>query len=521
MAQARVFTIIGDSNVKRNISKTNSRACPQMAGSQVLQCYRLQLLDEVLGQVRPESDVCILSCITNFLSSSEEDTMVSKRIEPVFEEFCAILSNVCATKPGVSFLISPPMYRTTPLWYREGLPEVLTKFSSFLRERPANLHLLPSFPTPDFERDGIHLTAYSGLEFMIHLFDSTMALLDGLGSDCEQRLPEASEATRLLEDRVVVLEQDNRRLNQTFELKSAIDAELHDFHENVSNEAFIVITGCDRILGLTPKEWQERAKAQISPILKELMGRDIPIEYISNATGPQPDALVRYNIKLSSVAVAKEVRTKFGTFYTAGKDERPPFFKPYTLRNLLTQCSRIRLAILQVIGRRYKDSNKGSTVKAIGYDSRPILRIVPGPEAKSKRSRTYTFIEAVQKYPTNFSKTDLDFIFSKVGYKQKGLLRSLFICISDDMLATRKRSRSTSEQGGQDEDGDDVTMRSSTQGSSSASGSSGSASKEAHVSRGGHRSGHRGGKSGPSGSHTHKRGAPWPSEPQPEKTPRN
>ena len=87
MAQLRSFTIIGDSNVKRNISKTNSRACPQMSGTQFLYCQRLELLDEVLTKIRKESSVCIVSCITNFLASSEEDPMVSKRVEPVIGEF--------------------------------------------------------------------------------------------------------------------------------------------------------------------------------------------------------------------------------------------------------------------------------------------------------------------------------------------------------------------------------------------------------------------------------------------------
>ena len=135
--------------------------------------------------------------------------MVSKRIEPVFEEFCAILSNVCATKPGVSFLISPPMYRTTPLWYREGLPEVLTLFSqTFSFERPANLRLLPSFPTPEFDPDGVHLTAYSGLEYIVHLFDAAEEIISNFKSSPEEVLVQSCESTRVLEDRMMVLEQE-------------------------------------------------------------------------------------------------------------------------------------------------------------------------------------------------------------------------------------------------------------------------------------------------------------------------
>ena len=442
MAQSRVFTIIGDSNVKRNISKTNSRACPLMAGAQILQCGHLQLLEESLRAIRKESDVCIVSCLTNFLTASEDDPMVSKRIEPVLDEFCSALFGASSALPGITFLIAPPMYRRSPVWYREGLPEVLTKFSTFMKDKPASMLLLPSFPTPDYEQDGIHLTAYSGLEFMIHLFDSSLAALNSQTSSCDERIPESTEATRVLEDRVMVSEQDHRRLNTVVELKTASDAELADFHENIRNASFITISNCERILGQSTKDWQERAKKEVSPILKELMGREIPIDYISNATGPGRDAQVRYNVKLHSPEVSKEVRTRFSSFYPGGRDERPPFFKDrdLSIRNLITQESRIRLAILQVIGRRYRDSNQGSKVQALGYDFRPILRIIPAQDATNRRVQTFNFIEAVKKFPTNFSKSDLDFILSKVGYKQKGQLRALFVCLSDDMLDKFQRS---------------------------------------------------------------------------------
>ena len=448
MAQSRVFTIIGDSNVKRNISKTNSRACPAMAGSQILSCQRLQLLEDVLGKIRKESNVCILSCITNLITDSDADSMVSKRVEPVVEEFSSILSTYCMAFPSTSFLLAPPMYRTAPLWYREGLPEVLTRFSATFRDKPDNLYLLPSFPTPEYESDGVHLTAYSGLEFMIHLFDSSIAILDGLAKSCDERIPETSEAARLLEDRVMVLEQDHRRLNSVVEFKTAVDAELHDYHENISCESFFTITGCPRFPGLSPKEWQERAKSAVAPILKELMGRPVPIEYISNATGQGRDAEIRYKVKLPTVQASKEVRDTFGSFYASGKDERPKYFKKYSIRNLITQGTRIRIAILQVLGRRYRDSNQGAKVKVVGYDSRPLLRIIPPQTADSRRAQSFNFIESVKKFPTNFNKAELDFILSKVGAKQKGQLRALFICINDDMLATHRSQQKSSRAPG-------------------------------------------------------------------------
>ena len=73
---------------------------------------------------------------------------------------------------------------------------------------------------------------------MIHLFDTTLSMLEQLEREpsCEEHIPAASEATRLLEDRMMVLEQDHRRLNKDVEYRAAIDAELHDFHENVDEQ---------------------------------------------------------------------------------------------------------------------------------------------------------------------------------------------------------------------------------------------------------------------------------------------
>ena len=68
------------------------------------------------------------------------------------------------------------MFRTAPLWYRDGMPSILTILSQVLtQDNSVNLCLLPSFPTPDYVADGAHLTPFSGLEFLLHLFDQAKA----------------------------------------------------------------------------------------------------------------------------------------------------------------------------------------------------------------------------------------------------------------------------------------------------------------------------------------------------------
>ena len=107
------------------------------------------------------------------------------------------------------------MYRTTPLWYLDGMSEILMKFSSVMNpERPKNFLLLNSYPNPDLEADGIHLTPYSGYGYVLHLFDDTCDLIKSLRRTPEEFVISHSESIRSLEDRVVVLEKDHQRLNK-------------------------------------------------------------------------------------------------------------------------------------------------------------------------------------------------------------------------------------------------------------------------------------------------------------------
>ena len=159
----------------------------------------------------------------------------------------------------------------------------------------------------------------------------------------------------------------------------------------------------------------------------------------------------------------------------------------------------------------------------IGYDPRPLIRIIPPPNAKSNRVRTYTYLEAIQKYPTNFSSSDLEFILSKVGYKQKGQLRALFVCLSDDMLRSFKKSRpdrQAEDDANHEAEADDrAEAIDPKQGSSSSEAMDVStreeqaSDRETQVpSRNSSRSGHSSRSSSGSGgrSSSHKRGAPSP-----------
>ena len=132
--------------------------------------------------------------------------------------------------------MSPPMYMTIPVWYVDGLSDIMIKFSLIHSiDRPENLHLLSSFPMPVLEIDAVHLSPYSGFVYVLYLFDASGALINGISSLPESFELSHSETIRALED--------HSRLNRVIKHKTAFDAESSDFAENKRYDDHFIISG--------------------------------------------------------------------------------------------------------------------------------------------------------------------------------------------------------------------------------------------------------------------------------------
>ena len=468
MSQARVFSLLGDSNVIRNMIPFNTRDRPLMVNAQCIPCYRFDVFPEALRSIRDESDVCLLSCVTNFITGSDSvDGSISQRIEGILLAFLNFVNSAAAERPETLFLVSPPMYRMFPVWYRDGMPEVLKRFSDIMLKKAINVHLLPSFSTPSFGSDGVHLTPYSGLEFVVHLFDSSMVMIESLSSQPEAVLIKNCESSRVLEDRMVALEQDHRRLNSVVENKTAEDAELAEMHENILYEDHFMIAGLRRLPKLSPKEWQERAQADVQQVLKLVFpDRDFKIVFVKNASGPNKDKPARYQVRMESVAISKEIRDRYGSFFYGNSDKRPEALKKekVSIRARLTHESRVRLMIMRVLGEHYLESNPGSKMQLLNYTSRPILKLTPPEGAKDRRILNFNYIEAVRNLPVSFSSDELEPILREIKPKWYGRVKSLFIVLSDDMIKKKFRTKPT--QSPEDQDQEDEQMTDATEESS-------------------------------------------------------
>jgi hypothetical protein len=318
--------------------------------------------------------------------------------------------------------------------------KVMTKFSnSFAKSslNVLNLLALPGFATPSFDSDGIHLTAYSGYQYVLHLFSRAQVALDALASSPGTKPAASSEDVRALQDRMMATEQDLRRLSSEFDLKTAADAELACFRSNERNEDSLIISGLPRIRsGLSGVEWQSKAKESVMACLRSLCSSSFKVVVVHNVTGRGPDAINTYSVRLSSVEASREIRSKFSGFFRGGSDSRPAELKSVSISNVVTKETRIRISIMKLYAKKYLDSNPGAKAQVIGYDPRPVLRLTPPADSTGKASRvqTFTYMEAVKKLPSVFTDEEIGKILRQASSQFPGRLRSLFVVLSDDRV---------------------------------------------------------------------------------------
>ena len=425
------FRVLGDSNVKRFFTLVNRRACPDLDQAEIIVCGKLPLFRQAAVEM-PEGGKVIVACITNYLaSSSGVGETASLRVEPILLDVRQVLLDLCSRSDFV--LLCPPMYRGSPLWYRDGLADILGKFSQIMsQDRPSNLLLMPSFSSPVFDQDGIHLSPTSGLEYLFHLFDSARDVIHRSTLEVPALVDSGSEATRVLQDRVMALEQDHRRLNKSYEMSQAISSEREDFQENVRNESSFMVSGLPRITNLRGREWMARAISDVQNMIKTLLGKELKIQVVHNATGRATDAEVRYSVKMESAADSQEVRAKFGSYFAGGQDRRPDGLRSVSVSNKITPGTQVRLMILKLMARRYSTANPDAKVRVVGYEPRPIIKITPPESSSDRRVKVFTYIEAISKLPTCFTSAELRPIVAKARVHFKGSLRSTFVVLSDD-----------------------------------------------------------------------------------------
>jgi len=124
-------------------------------------------------------NIVILSYLTNVLIDALGEDANEGCLTQLFIELFTQsdgLFGFCQSFPMVRMFIAPPNVRMRPVWYSKLRPTIIRVLHQFLRSRPPNLQILDDF-AGDIDRDGIHYSILSGINFVKSLVDQSTELV--------------------------------------------------------------------------------------------------------------------------------------------------------------------------------------------------------------------------------------------------------------------------------------------------------------------------------------------------------
>ena len=112
MSSVKRFSIIGDANVRRNMTGLNVASREVMKAAQVIDYVGLTPFASALQEIRSESSVIIIAAITDLLLSGGDCGTIASSIDPVLDSFFATISCYCVAHPSQQVRIFGIFYST-------------------------------------------------------------------------------------------------------------------------------------------------------------------------------------------------------------------------------------------------------------------------------------------------------------------------------------------------------------------------------------------------------------------------
>ena len=96
---AKLFSIIGDSNVRRNMTGLNVASREVMKSAEVIDYVLGTPFDQALAGVRAESSVLIVAALTDLIMTNGDCGTVSASIDPVLDSIFTSIAAFCNSRP--------------------------------------------------------------------------------------------------------------------------------------------------------------------------------------------------------------------------------------------------------------------------------------------------------------------------------------------------------------------------------------------------------------------------------------
>ena len=98
---ARLVSIIGDGNVRRNMTGLNVASRESMKKAQMIDHVVPGSFDQAFKEIRPESTVCIIAALTDLLLSGGDGGTIFSSIDPIVTSFRTRVFALCNSRPDL------------------------------------------------------------------------------------------------------------------------------------------------------------------------------------------------------------------------------------------------------------------------------------------------------------------------------------------------------------------------------------------------------------------------------------
>ena len=95
---SRLVSIIGDPNVRRNMTAMNVASREAMKTAQVIDYVAPATFDSVFREIRPESTVCIIAALTDLILSGGDGGTIFACIDPILSAFRTKVLDLCSQR---------------------------------------------------------------------------------------------------------------------------------------------------------------------------------------------------------------------------------------------------------------------------------------------------------------------------------------------------------------------------------------------------------------------------------------
>ena len=102
---SRLISIIGDANVRRNMTGLNVGSREAMKNAQVINYAAPAPFDQVLKEVRADAEVCIIAALTDLLLVGGDSGTIYASIDPILTSFRTKVFNYCDSHPNQQVIL--------------------------------------------------------------------------------------------------------------------------------------------------------------------------------------------------------------------------------------------------------------------------------------------------------------------------------------------------------------------------------------------------------------------------------